>query len=107
VDVATQITHAMDKAQDNISSGDTIRIVFGIATVAIAVFIAWSQVRKHQKDRVMLLGLYIKARQYLPTAAAVIMVLAGAYLGRAARRSMEIKAEREDNKRLQHTGCEK
>mgnify|MGYP007112681344 CR=1 FL=1 len=33
------------------------------------------------------------------------MVLAGAYYlgGRAARRSMEIKAEREDNKRLQHT----
>ncbi|CZV82337.1 Uncharacterised protein [Enterobacter hormaechei] len=53
----------------------------------------------------MLLGLYIKAKQYLLTAAAVIMVLAGAYYfgGRAARRSMEIKAEREDNKRLQHT----
>lgn len=49
VDVAPQITHAMDKAQDNISSGDTIRIVFGVATVAIALFIAWSQVRKHQK----------------------------------------------------------
>ncbi|EPH6764629.1 hypothetical protein ACS0ON_004261 [Cronobacter dublinensis] len=53
----------------------------------------------------MLLGLYSKAKQYLMTAAAVIMVLAGAYHlgGRAARRSMEIKAEREDNKRLQHT----
>ncbi|HGG9109436.1 TPA: hypothetical protein ACJJYX_004328 [Enterobacter cloacae] len=53
----------------------------------------------------MLLGLYIKAKQYLLTAAAVIMVLAGAYYlgGRAARWSMEIKAEREDNKRLQHT----
>ena len=53
----------------------------------------------------MLLGLYIKAKQYLLTASAVIMVLAGAYCfgGRAARRSMEIKAEREDNKRLQHT----
>ncbi len=53
----------------------------------------------------MLLGLYIKAKQYLLTAAAVIMVLAGAYYlgGLAARRSMEIKAEREDNKRLQHT----
>ncbi|MDI7660469.1 hypothetical protein QLZ26_10185 [Cronobacter universalis] len=53
----------------------------------------------------MLPGLYIKARQYLLTAAAVIMVLAGAYyLGdQAARRSMEIKAEREDKKRLRHT----
>ncbi|WP_256996720.1 hypothetical protein [Enterobacter asburiae] len=39
----------MDKAQDNISSGDTIRIVFGVATVAIALFIARSQVRKHKK----------------------------------------------------------
>ena len=39
----------MDKAQDNISSGDTIRIVFGVATVAIAVFIALSQVCKYQK----------------------------------------------------------
>lgn len=39
----------MDKAQDNISSGDTIRIVFGVVTVVIAVFIAWSQVRKYQK----------------------------------------------------------
>lgn len=49
----------------------------------------------------MLLGLYIKARQYLLTAA----VLAGAYYlgGRAARQPMEIKAEREDNKCLQHT----
>jgi orotate phosphoribosyltransferase len=44
-----QITHAMGKAQDNISSGDTIRIVFGVATVAIAVFIALSQVCKYQK----------------------------------------------------------
>lgn len=53
----------------------------------------------------MLLGLYIKARQYLLTAAAVIMVLAGAYyLGsKVARRSMEIKAGREDRKRLRHT----
>ncbi|HHO8379405.1 TPA: hypothetical protein ACRX87_003390 [Klebsiella pneumoniae] len=39
------------------------------------------------------------------TAAAVIMVLAGAYYlgGQAARRSMEITAEREDRKRLRHT----
>ncbi|GKK23671.1 hypothetical protein [Klebsiella variicola] len=53
----------------------------------------------------MILGLYIKAWQYLLTAAAVNMVLAGAYYlaGQAARRSMEIKAEREDRKRLRHT----
>jgi hypothetical protein len=36
---------------------------------------------------------YPRSNQYLLTAAAVIMVLAGAYyfVGRAARRSMEIK----------------
>lgn len=53
----------------------------------------------------MLFGLYIKARQYLLAAAAVITVFAGTYyLGAlAARRSMEIKAEREDRKRLRHT----
>lgn len=53
----------------------------------------------------MLLGLCTKAKQYLLTATAVIMVLAGVYYlgGRAARRSKEIKAELEDNKRLQYT----
>jgi hypothetical protein len=48
-DVAPQITAAMDKAQGNITSGDMVRIVFGVATIAIAIFVAWSQVRKHQK----------------------------------------------------------
>lgn len=92
----------MDKAQDNISSGDTIRIVFGVATVEIACLVSGSQIP--EGNRVMLPGLYIKARQYLLTAAAVIMVLAGAYYlgGQAARRSMDIKAEREDRKRLRH-----
>lgn len=53
----------------------------------------------------MLAGLYAKVRQYLLTATAVIMVLAGAYYlgGSAARRSMEIKAHREEKKRLQNT----
>ena len=48
-DVAPQISAAMDKAQGNITSGDTVRIVFGIATIAVAVFIAISQVRKYQR----------------------------------------------------------
>ena len=47
--VAPQISAAMDKAQGNISSGDTVRIVFGIATIAVAVFIAIAQVRKYQR----------------------------------------------------------
>jgi hypothetical protein len=49
VDVAPQVTQAMDRAHGDIASGDTVRIVFGLSTIAIAVFIAWSQVRKHQK----------------------------------------------------------
>lgn len=48
-DIAPQVSSAMDKAQDDISSGQWIRIGFGIATIVVAVFIAWSQVRKHQK----------------------------------------------------------
>ncbi|MCV5446016.1 hypothetical protein OFN46_31045, partial [Escherichia coli] len=35
-----------------ISSGDTVRIIFGVATILVAAFIAWSQVRKHQKGLV-------------------------------------------------------
>ena len=48
-DVMPQVSAAMDKAQGHISSGDTVRIIFGIATIVVAGFIAWSQVRKHQK----------------------------------------------------------
>ena len=47
-DVMPQISVAMDKAQGHITSGDTVRIIFGIATIVVAGFIAWSQVRKHQ-----------------------------------------------------------
>ncbi|EHB2286887.1 hypothetical protein JXG18_004216 [Salmonella enterica subsp. enterica serovar Panama] len=48
-DVMPQVSVAMDKAQGHITSGDTIRIIFGIATIVVAGFIAWSQVRKHQQ----------------------------------------------------------
>ncbi|EPB8888506.1 hypothetical protein ACRTRV_004699, partial [Escherichia coli] len=51
-DVMPQVSAAMDKAQGHISSGDTVRIIFGIATIVVAGFIAWSQVRKHQKGMV-------------------------------------------------------
>lgn len=51
-DVMPQVSAAMDKAQGNISSGDTVRIIFGVATILVAAFIAWSQVRKHQKGLV-------------------------------------------------------
>lgn len=53
----------------------------------------------------MINGLISKAQQYLMTASAVILVLFGAYMlgGRAARRSVELKVERDEKKRIQHT----
>ncbi|EON6877140.1 hypothetical protein BHN79_RS28160, partial [Escherichia coli] len=51
-DVMPQVSVAMDKAQGHITSGDTVRIIFGVATIIVAGFIAWSQVRKHQKGMV-------------------------------------------------------
>ncbi len=51
-DVMPQVSAAMDKAQGHISSGDTVRIIFGVATILVAAFIAWSQVRKHQNGLV-------------------------------------------------------
>ena len=50
--VMPQVSVAMDKAQGHITSGDTVRIIFGVATIIVAGFIAWSQVRKHQKGMV-------------------------------------------------------
>ncbi|PWH29417.1 hypothetical protein DCJ00_25900, partial [Salmonella enterica subsp. enterica serovar 4,12:i:-] len=48
-EVIPQISAAMDKAQGNITSGDTVRIIFGVATILVAGFIAWSQVCKYKK----------------------------------------------------------
>lgn len=47
-DVAPQVMSAMQSSQDHISSGSTIRIVFGVATIALAGYIAWSQIAKHR-----------------------------------------------------------
>lgn len=48
-DVAPDIIDALDQQGDNLTSGQIIRIVLGIVTIAIAVFIAYAQVRKYQK----------------------------------------------------------
>ncbi|MDT3542003.1 hypothetical protein [Cronobacter sakazakii] len=48
-EVIPQISAAMDKAQGNITSGDTVRIIFGVATILVAGFIVWSQVCKYKK----------------------------------------------------------
>lgn len=47
-DVAPQIMQAVDSSQGNLSSGSWVRIVLGVATIALAGFIAYSQVRKYQ-----------------------------------------------------------
>lgn len=47
-DVAPQVMVAMESSQDHLSSGSVVRIVFGVATLGLAVYIAWSQVKKHQ-----------------------------------------------------------
>lgn len=47
-DVAPQIMDAIDKSESHLSSGSMIRIVVGVLTIGIAVFIAWSQLKKHQ-----------------------------------------------------------
>lgn len=47
-EVAPQVQAAMDSASDHISSGSIVRICFGVATIALAGYIAYSQVKKHQ-----------------------------------------------------------
>ena len=47
-DVAPQVMAAMEKSQDNLSSGSWVRIVLGVATIALAAYVAWSQVKKHK-----------------------------------------------------------
>lgn len=53
----------------------------------------------------MMEGLIARIKALVMTASAVIAVLLGAYIlgGRAARRSAEIKNQREENKRLRTT----
>ncbi|MCJ8600978.1 hypothetical protein MWH03_00085 [Klebsiella pneumoniae] len=47
-EVAPQIQVALQSSEKHLTSGDWVQIVFGILTVAVAVFIAWSQIRKYQ-----------------------------------------------------------
>lgn len=49
-EVVPQITDALDKAESNLSSGSFVRIILGVLTIVFAIFIAYSQVKKHQKD---------------------------------------------------------
>jgi hypothetical protein len=47
-DVAPQVITALDSQQDHLSSGSILRMVIGVMTIGLAVFIAYSQVKKHQ-----------------------------------------------------------
>jgi len=47
-DVAPQVIAAMESSQDHLASGSIVRLVIGVATIGLAVFIAYSQVKKHQ-----------------------------------------------------------
>lgn len=53
----------------------------------------------------MIAGLISRFKALWMTALAVILVVFGAYCwgGRAAKRAVEIKTQRDENKRLQHT----
>lgn len=48
-EVMPSILAAMDKSESHITSGSVIRVVFGVATIAVAVSIAWSQVKKYKQ----------------------------------------------------------
>jgi hypothetical protein len=48
-DVAPAVMDALDRSDSNLSSGSVVRIVFGVLTIAVAVYIAWSQVKKYQQ----------------------------------------------------------
>lgn len=47
-DVVPHVLTAMDKAHGDISSGDWIRVAFGVAVVAGAAYVAWAQLRRHR-----------------------------------------------------------
>ncbi|MFV0283719.1 MAG: hypothetical protein ACK5JE_08025 [Castellaniella sp.] len=47
-DVLPQVSDAINQANGHLSSGSAVRMGIGITLVAIAIFIAWAQVRRHQ-----------------------------------------------------------
>ena len=47
-DVAPQIISAVQTQEDHLSSGSILRITIGVMTIAVAIYIAYSQVKKHQ-----------------------------------------------------------
>lgn len=48
VDVAPHVMTALSTQQDQLSSGDIVKMTVAVLTIGLAVFIAYSQVKKHQ-----------------------------------------------------------
>src|SRR5690606_4453358 len=49
VDVAPAVAQAISRAEDNLTSGDWVRIIFAIITIGAAAYIAWAQLKKHKQ----------------------------------------------------------
>ncbi|WP_417251073.1 hypothetical protein [Castellaniella sp.] len=47
-DVLPQVSEAINQANGHLASGSAVRMGIGITLVAIAIFIAWAQIRRHQ-----------------------------------------------------------
>lgn len=48
-DVAPAVATAISQSEDNLTSGDWVRIIFAIVTIGAAAYIAWSQLKKHRQ----------------------------------------------------------
>lgn len=48
-EAAPHLQAALQNSEQHLTSGDWCRVGFGLLTVAVAIFIAWSQIRKFQR----------------------------------------------------------
>lgn len=48
-DAAPQIIATIQGQEDHLTSGSWMRIAIGVVTISLALFIAWSQVKKHEQ----------------------------------------------------------
>lgn len=48
-EVGPAVVAALDQASGDLSSGDIVRVVLGVLTIAVSVLVAYSQVRKYQQ----------------------------------------------------------
>ncbi|MFW8566138.1 hypothetical protein [Orrella sp. 11846] len=48
-DALPQVTEAITQADGHLTSGSIVRVAIGLTLVGVAIFIAWSQVKRHQQ----------------------------------------------------------